>query len=84
MIQRVASKWYELGIELYKEADVPQLDIIKKQHPGDLQEACTKMLSYWRETYQDATWNSLIKALGARGLQLNANAIEIKRDVMNG
>ena len=84
MIQKVAGEWYKLGIELYKEADVSQLDTIKKQHPGDLAEACTKMLSYWRETYQDATWNSLIKALEARGLQLNTIATEIKRDVMNG
>ena len=82
VVPRVASKWHELGIELYKDADVSRLDTIQRQCPGDFTKACTEMLSYWRETYGNATWNRLIKALKAPGLQLNAIALDIKRDVV--
>ena len=84
MIPRVASKWHELGIELYKDDDVSRLDTIQRQCPGDFTKGCTEMLSYWRQAYENATWNRLIKALKAPGLQLNAIASEIKRDVMKG
>ena len=84
MIPKVASKWHELGIELYKDADVPRLDTIQKQCPGDFSKACTEMLSHWRGAYKNATWNRLIKALEAPGLQLNAIAQDIKRDVVKG
>ena len=84
VIPRVASKWHELGIELYKDDDVSRLDTIRKQCPGDFEKACTEMLSYWRQAYENATWNRLIKALKAKGLQLNANALDIMRDVVEG
>ena len=84
VIPKVASKWHELGIELYKDADVPRLDTIQRECPGDYAKACTEMLSYWRETYGSATWNRLIKALRAPGLQLNAIALDIMRDVIQG
>lgn len=84
MIPRVASKWHELGIELYKDADVPHLDAIQKQCPGDFEKACFQMLSYWLQTYENATWNKLIEAIKTPGLQLNFFAIKIKRDVVKG
>ena len=84
MIPRVASKWYELGIELYQDANVTHLDGIQRECPGDFTKACTQMLLFWRGVYVNATWNRLIKALGAPGLQLNAIALDIKRDLVKG
>ena len=85
MIPRVASKWHELGIELYKDADVPHLDTIQKQCPGDFTKACTEMLSYWLNTYTtNVTWDRLINAIRSEGLQLNAIALDIMRDVVKG
>ena len=81
---RVAAKWHEVGIELYRNADVPQLDTIQKQCPGDYRKACTEMLTYWLNTYTNPTWNRLIKALKAPGLQLNAIALDIMIDVIQG
>ena len=84
MIPKVASKWHELGIELYKDADVTRLDTIQKQCPGDFAKACTEMLSYWRETYKSATWDRLIQALRSPGLQMNSIALDILKDVVEG
>ena len=84
MVPRVAAKWDVLGIELYKDNDILHLDTIGKEHPGDFTKACTEMLKFWRTTYTNATWNKLIKALTARGLQLNVTAADIKRDLEAG
>ena len=84
VIPRVASKWHELGIELYKDADVPRLDTIQREFPGNFTKACTEMLTYWLNTYTNATWDRLIKALREPGLQLNAIALDIMRDVIQG
>ena len=84
VIPRVAAKWHGVGIELYKNADVPHLDTIQRQCPGDFTKACTGMLTYWLNTYTNATWKRLIKALRAPGLQLNTIALDIMRDVIQG
>ena len=84
MVPKVASKWHELGIELYRDSDVTKLDIFHKNSPGDYSKGCTEMLKYWLEFYGDATWDSLIKALTAPGLQLNAIAGDIKKEVIKG
>ena len=84
VIPRVASRWLELGIELYQDADVPHLERIQRECPGNFTKACMQMLSHWRKAYVNATWNRLIKALQAPGLQLSAIALDIKRDLVKG
>ena len=85
MINKVAAKYYELGIELYKDEHVTDLDAIKKVYVMDLASGCTEMLKFWRQTYGDAaTWDKLIRGLRARGLQQNAIALDIMREVVKG
>ena len=84
VIQKVASKYYELGIELYKDSDVNHLDAIKKASATDLTRGCTEMFNFWLQTYEDATWDRLIRALQAPGLQQNAIALHIMREVVKG
>ena len=84
VIPRVAAKWHELGIELYKNDDVVHLNTIQREHPGDFTKACTEMFKFWGDTYTRATWKKLIKALKAPGLQLNDIAAKIKRDLETG
>ena len=51
----------------------------------DYTKGCTDMLKFWLGTYEEAaTWDRLIKALKAKGLQLNAIALDIKREVVKG
>ena len=85
MIPKVAAKYNELGIELYKDSDVHHLDTIQKSCAMDYTKGCTEMLRFWLESYGDAaTWDRLIRALKAPGLQLNAIALDIKRAVVKG
>ena len=85
MIPKVAAKYYELGIELYKDSDVNHLDTIQKGCAMDYTKGCTDMLKFWLGTYEEAaTWDRLIRALKAPGLQLNAIALDIKRAVVKG
>ena len=85
VIPKVAAKYYELGIELYKDSDVNHLDTIQRGCAMDFSKGCTDMLKFWRQTYGEAaTWDRLINGLKAKGLQLNAIALEIKREVVKG
>ena len=82
VIPKVAGIWYKLGIELYKQSDVPQLETFKKNHLNDNAAACIEMFNYWLQAYGGAaTWHKLIKALEARGLQMHATADEIKKEL---
>ena len=51
----------------------------------DYGKGCTEMLKFWQQSREEAaTWDRLIRALRAPGLQLNAIALEIKRAVVKG
>ena len=85
VVPRVTAKYYELGIELYKDDDVHHLDTIQRSCAIDYTKGCTEMLKFWQVAYGDAaTWDRLIRALQAPGLQQNAIALEIKRAVVKG
>ena len=81
---RVATDWYGLGVQLCRDHDVPQLNIIQRQYPNDFTRACTEMFEYWLRRYPNATWNKLVDALRAPGLELNTFALEIMNDVVKG
>ena len=82
MIPKVASVWYDLGVELYNESDVPKLETFKKNYPNDNTAACTEMFNFWLLAYGDAaTWLKLIEALEAPGLQMDGTAQEIKKEL---
>lgn len=52
--------------------------IIKKDNPLDVNGACQAMLKLWVDTTSDATWNQLIAALRAPGIDLNTPASDIE------
>ena len=82
VVPKVASLWYNLGVQLYKESDVPKLETFKKDHLSDNTAACTEMLYFWLRAYGDAaTWHKLIEALKAPGLQMDATAQEIEKEL---
>ena len=59
----VAPCWYDFGVELLQNEYIDQLNIIEKNHPGDVQKCCTEMFKYWLQIDTEATWNKLIDAL---------------------
>ena len=81
VIPKVAKKWHELGIQLLKQSQLPKLDEIQKAYPNDLQRCCVEMLKYWLTVTPEATWDNLIHALRAPGLEMLAIADEVEKEV---
>ena len=81
IIPAVASKWWELGVQLLNPSTSHNiLEIIKENHPQDVMGCCSNMLQRWLDTIPDASWNELLKALRSPSLQLNylADQVECK------
>ena len=66
----MGSKWYELGIELLDEDQLPQLDIIKTNN-NEVTRCCAEMFLFWLRSHSTATWQDLVEALKAPGVELN-------------
>ena len=77
-IAQVAPRWYELGISLLNEDQIPHLKIIKTNHSNDQLKSCSEMIFYWLETHPDASWKQLIEALKSSPIQLNTVAANIE------
>ena len=63
VVQKVADKWRDIGIQLIDPTSARALDIIKANHPQDVTECCKCMLEKWLNTKPDASWNQLLDAL---------------------
>ena len=50
----------------------------KKNNRNNVSEACNWMLELWIGKQPEATWNQLIKALRAPGIELNTVASQIE------
>ena len=70
----VTTNWYDIGLELL-DSHTATLNVIKANHPSDVDECCTEMLSKWLESKPDANWNQLIIALNGIGLNTVAENI---------
>ena len=78
----VATRWYDLGVQLLDDASTGALDIIKADHPNDVTTCCNQMFKKWLEMQHDASWSQLVRALNEIGL--NTIADDINRLVNNG
>ena len=77
VIPLVATKWYDLGLELLETKHERELEIIETNHSNDAAKCCRKMFSKWLESQSDsASWDQLIQAV--KNIELNnvANVIE--------
>ena len=70
IITAIGPKWYELGIELLDDDQLTQLEIIKT-NDSEVTRRCAAMLIYWLQSHSTATWQQLIGALKAPGVELN-------------
>lgn len=57
----VATKWYNLGLQLLDESSI--LDRIKSNNQSDVDHCCNEMFKEWLQTKPDANWNQLVIAL---------------------
>ena len=70
IITAIGPKWYELGITLLDDDQLMQLKTIKSNN-SEANRCCIEMLMYWLESHSNATWNDLVEALKAPGVELN-------------
>ena len=68
--------WYRLGLAL--KLNSYDLDIIKKDHPGDTESQMCKMFQLWLRTQPDASYDQLIKSLCKVGDERVANSLRNK------
>ena len=81
VVPRVANKWYELGIQLLNESQLPRLDEIRATYSNEHRRGCVEMLKCWLSINPGASWDNLIRALRAPGLELLATADDIEKEV---
>ena len=70
VVNNVADKWRDLGVQLLRPDQEKMLDIIAADHPHDVVSCCKCVLKKWLDT-SDATWNELIRALRSPTVQLD-------------
>ena len=77
---KVAPKWYDLGLQLLSSEQSVKLDIIRENHLADIRKCCIELFKYWLDVDTDASWNKLIAAL--EQIEQNALAENIRRNVL--
>ena len=83
VISLVATKWYDLGLELLDPRHEREMEIIDKDSKVEgTRTCCRKMFGKWLETRDDASWDQLIEAV--RTIQLNEVASHIEQLVLQG
>ena len=79
---KIAPHWRHLGEQLMQEKFIYKLNIIKVNHPNNLEDCCYEMFQLWLEVDTEANWNKLIDALEC--MDLNATAAKIREDISMG
>ena len=81
MVPSVADKWRDIGVYLLHPTLVDNrvLEVIAADHPHSVEECCKSMFEKWLEIQKDASWNQLIEAINAIGL--NSLAIKLQQDL---
>ena len=79
VVPKISNKWYEIGIQLFTESHLPRLDEIRLTYSNDHQ-SCINMLRLWLEITPGATWDDVIHALRAPGLELLSTADDVEKE----
>ena len=73
----VATRWYDLGVELL-DSNTAVLDVIKTSHQRD-DHRCSDMFKTWLEMKPEANWSQLVTALHNIGLNTAARNLKIDK-----
>ena len=84
VIPLVATRWYDLGLELLETKYERELDTIEKDSKAEgAKTCCRKMFSKWLETQSDnASWDQLIQAV--KNIEVNNVASDIEQLLLQG
>ena len=82
VIPLVATRWYDLGLELLETQHEKELEIIEAGN-NEIKTCCRKMFSKWLETqFDNASWDQLIQAV--KNIELNNVANDIEQLLLQG
>jgi len=70
-------------MELFDPKYEHHLHVIKVNNAGNVTECCAQMLKLWLEKHPTATWDRLLKALEAPGVELKSLASKIQRKLLS-
>ena len=79
VINNVADKWEDLGVQLLRPDQEKTLDIIAADRSHGVVSCCKRVLKKWLDTTTDATWNELIRALRRPSVELDYLADQLER-----
>ena len=79
----IATVWYDIGMELLDPRDEQELYVIKNSSSKDMVK-CTEMFELWLRRKPNASWNSLIEAFRAPGIELGTLASKIESMLSKG
>ena len=74
---KISDKWYDIGVALLDHGDVSDLDIIKENLHGKVEECAAEMLNLWLARKPTASWGELLEALRKPNIKLNTLAAKI-------
>ena len=77
IITDIGPHWYNLGIALLDEDQIPQLRIIRRDHDNETGR-CIDLFIYWLQTHPKATWHDLVENLKSKGVELNNVAEKVE------
>ena len=80
VIPRVASKWFELGAELFDEKEEHKLDNIESSHKNDVNKCCLEMFRMWLKRI-NPTWTQIVAALASPGVDLTSEANNLRKQL---
>ena len=76
----IATKWYELGLELVDSNKA--LKVIEANHHNDVNTCCRVMFEKWLEKAPNASWSQLVTALD--NIEMKAAADAVRKLFMSG
>ena len=81
LIPKIANDWYQVGIQLFDNSQLPKLDEIQATYSSDRRRGCVEMLKYWLQITPEATWDNLIHVLKEPGLELFSLADDVEKEI---
>ena len=78
VVPSIADKWRDIGEHLLPHTLVDNrvLEVIAANHPHSVEECCKRVFEKWLCSQDDASWNQLIEAINAIGLNHIASKLE--------
>ena len=82
VIPYVASRWFELGLELFDEEEEHMLNNIESTYKDNTDKCCLEMFRKWSMAHNNGTWSQIVEALKSPGVKLAAVADKLEKNLI--